>query len=363
GHRTKLAWFGVLREVENPDTVASLSAWLDERMPSQSVPSAIRVIDDLPLMPSGKVDQRRLLDLLRMESEETRVPDDASLTSVVQHAFMEVLEQTDVEADSDFFALGGDSLLAIALCGLLHGRTGRRVRVADVYECRTPGLLSDRLAQTNAARKSGWRLPVLEPDVSVSPHGGEVESVLVTGATGLLGTALTRHLLEETKLKVAVLLRGNNQEEARKRIADALGPGVDFSRLECVVGDLSEPEMSLGKPDYDSLAQRIDAIVHGAADLNMFASYETLAETNVEGTRKLLGLAMHAGARFCHVSSSAVFPLDASSGWNETSYGYKLAESLAEGLARSDGYSRSKLAAEALVWQAFDLGLQFVGDA
>ncbi|XVS68209.1 acyl carrier protein [Actinosynnema sp. CA-299493] len=47
-----------------------------------------------------------------------------------------------VDADSSYFDLGGDSLVAVRLLTRLHQRVGVRLGVRDVFEHPTPRLLA-----------------------------------------------------------------------------------------------------------------------------------------------------------------------------------------------------------------------------
>ena len=103
--------------------------------------------------------------------------------------------------------------------------------------------------------------------------------------------------------------------------------------------------------------KNVDAILHLAADLDVFASYGDLEPANVGGTREVLRLAFQGGIPVHCVSSSAVFPLGTS--WPEDTFGLDAMRPLAADLETSgaDGYSLSKFAAELLVWSAFERGL------
>jgi fatty acid CoA ligase FadD9 len=62
--------------------------------------------------------------------------------------------------------------------------------------------------------------------------------------------------------------------------------------LEIVVGDIGEPNLGLGQSVWDSLAQRVDLIVHPAALVNHVLPYDQLFGPNVVGTAELIRLAL-----------------------------------------------------------------------
>jgi thioester reductase-like protein len=357
--KAQLSAFVVTGETESPGIISSLRDWLSERVVPQALPSLIKVVDQLPLMPSGKVDRRQLAEMRRSDMTGSSAGDQPNLESLVLQTFRDVLERPEARSGDNFEMLGGDSLTAIMLCGELHYRTGKRVRVSDLLRCQNASVLAHHLLRATSDHDETWELPSLGDDLGLAEVRTSPSTpchVLVTGATGTLGSALVARLLTDTECEISVLVRGPGIDEVRRRLEKKLS-NTEVSRLDIVVGDLSAPRLGLSQSVLNGLAEKVDRVIHAGADLDMFASYHVLEATNVGGTRELLRLALAADARFCHVSSSAVLPLGDGSAWDETSYGMEVAETLASGLGFSDGYSRTKLAAEALVWQARAQGL------
>jgi dihydroflavonol-4-reductase len=150
--------------------------------------------------------------------------------------------------------------------------------------------------------------------------------VLVTGATGFVGSALVRALLA-AGYPVRALLRAASP---RDNVA-----GLDIER---VAGDLGDPT---------SVARAMSGVryvVHAAADYRLWArDPDAIVRTNVEGTRTVMRAALAAGVeRIVYTSSVATLaPRADGRAADETS---KLAETAAVGT-----YKRSKVAAERLV--------------
>ena len=63
----------------------------------------------------------------------------------VQDIFGKVLDVSDIDADSDFFALGGDSLLATRVLSAVARTYGVELSFDDFLVAPTPGALASRI--------------------------------------------------------------------------------------------------------------------------------------------------------------------------------------------------------------------------
>lgn len=67
------------------------------------------------------------------------------LSGAVIAAFKEVFELNDINLQSDFFKVGGDSMQAASLAAILEKGTGREVTVAEIFSNTTPDALTELL--------------------------------------------------------------------------------------------------------------------------------------------------------------------------------------------------------------------------
>ncbi|WP_433799504.1 amino acid adenylation domain-containing protein [Actinomycetospora sp. CA-084318] len=139
-------------------------------LPEAMVPSAVVVLDDLPLTPSGKLD-RAALPAPTTERAAGREPaTDAERTLVA--VFAEVLG-TDVGVDDDFLALGGDSISSIGVASRAR-RAGVEVGPAEVLQGRTPAAIAALAGSARPVQAHELVAPVAREDVRAPYEVAEV---------------------------------------------------------------------------------------------------------------------------------------------------------------------------------------------
>ncbi|WP_406006001.1 non-ribosomal peptide synthase/polyketide synthase [Streptomyces sp. NBC_00637] len=127
--------------------VAELRAALADALPAPLVPEAYVLLADLPLTPSGKLDQAALPapEAGRAARREPATPLERRLTEI----FAAVLGIADAGPDDDFFQLGGDSISSIGVAGRARA-AGLGLSPRDVFTHRTPAALAAAAVATAA---------------------------------------------------------------------------------------------------------------------------------------------------------------------------------------------------------------------
>jgi thioester reductase-like protein len=126
--------------------------------------------------------------------------------------------------------------------------------------------------------------------------------IVVTGASGALGPHLLAELLrcEENEQIVALLRPGpewaSRVQDLRMAVSELTGraschPSGFFQRLHPMAADIRRDDLGLESRDRKSLSNRVDVVIHAAANTRFAAPLSDLRDVNVEGTRRVLEFA------------------------------------------------------------------------
>ncbi len=141
----------------SPRADGGLETKLRERVASRlttaAIPKRFERVDAIPLTPNGKVDRRALLQLITeppaLPTEARPDAADPEVARRIGKIWREVLGVASVSSGDGFFALGGDSILAIRVVGKAR-RRGLSFTVQDMFEHQTLGELVAVVAQRSA---------------------------------------------------------------------------------------------------------------------------------------------------------------------------------------------------------------------
>ena len=121
------------REYKTP-VPTELRTYLQERLPPAAVPAKLLVVDALPLLPSGKVDQVALRSLAESPTHHEAALNTDSVNADVAQIWRAVLREDEIAATDDFFDLGGNSLLAMQVIVRVRRRFSIDIPIRALFE-------------------------------------------------------------------------------------------------------------------------------------------------------------------------------------------------------------------------------------
>lgn len=160
---------------EHPPAADELRSMLTTRLPRYLVPHHIVVVDELPLTPHGKIDEKALAAIPLTEGPTTppRTPTEIALAA----AFTDVLGATDVDVTAGFHHMGLDSIVALSVVQAAR-RRGIALRARLMVQCDTIRELAAaidtdaaRHAPLDGAARAGEPIPLLPNAHWLYEHG------------------------------------------------------------------------------------------------------------------------------------------------------------------------------------------------
>ncbi|MCX2710765.1 carboxylic acid reductase [Mycolicibacterium sp. J2] len=298
-----------------------------------------------------------------------------------------------VTAASHYTDLGGDSLSALTFAELLRDIFALDIPVALII---SPATDFEGLAAYIEAQRAN-------PDARPTPasvHGAhatrihaddlaldqfvddatltaadalplpseELNTVLLTGATGYLGRFLVLHWLRRLAPRggtLICLVRAKDDSSARRRLDDVFEYAdvalkqeyQELSRgcLNVLAGDTSQPRLGLDQSTWQRLARDVDAVTDAAALVNHVLPYEQLFAANVAATGELIRFALTAKLkRYLFVSTVGVGDQIEPQSFTETADIRVASPSRRVDDSYANGYDNSKWAGEVLLRNAHD---------
>lgn len=148
-----------------------LSDFLRTSLGDSKVPRRFLFVDELPKGDTGKVQRNTLAATFGLDRREATIPSDGHTTAatpteaILQRIWAGTLQVPTVPLDEDFFALGGDSIMAVELFLRIEEELGRRLPRSALFEARTV----TEMAQHIDAAPSPRCLVPIQPDGNRPP--------------------------------------------------------------------------------------------------------------------------------------------------------------------------------------------------
>ncbi len=121
---------------------------LAEQLPDYMLPNKLICLQKFPLTENGKLDRDALPEPSNLTSETTFVAPHSGLQKKLSALWETLLQVKKVSVNDNFFHLGGNSLLAIRLVGLVNLKLNCNITVKDIYTTKTIASLANLITQS-----------------------------------------------------------------------------------------------------------------------------------------------------------------------------------------------------------------------
>ena len=119
------------------ELVARLKENLGKVLPDYMIPYEFAIVDKLPLTDTGKVDKKALPKITQFSNRH--LPNDyisprTAAETFIAKVWADILGIEKISINSDFFELGGYSLIAVKVMVAIENETGRRLPLSILFE-------------------------------------------------------------------------------------------------------------------------------------------------------------------------------------------------------------------------------------
>lgn len=344
-----------------------LRDYLANLLPDYMVPEQFIELQEMPLSPTGKIDRKHLASLeLTLSRSTTYIAPENDTQRMLATAWEFVLGIEPIGIHDNFFHIGGHSLKVLEILVQVKKHIPF-LKIQDFFQYQTIAELDhyirhyqpEAIEDQDEPAKSIVFKDLMEPSplkVSQNVKPLPMTSVLLTGATGYLGSHVLYELLATTTAHIYCLIRPSTQTT----IEDKLRESMQFyfgntiaqqmkDRITVIQGDLGKQRLHLSDKDEKIIMKEINAIIHCGADVRHFGAADHFNNVNVNGTRYLLEIAKQKpGVHFHYVSTIGIPEELAAIQWgpNEAKGNFNYNVKL------DNVYTQSKLEAENLVRNA-----------
>lgn len=284
------------------------------KLPKYMFPSKIFKINKMPLNSNGKADKKVLENskenyILFTSSSKNALPTNDTESKILKD-IQDVLNTKEVNVEDDFFEVGGDSLLAIALQVKLS-KEGIMLNTQEIYD--NPSARKIYKYITNK------KIDIDNSDIKnihITPKKVNIEkkvNILLTGSTGFLGVHILNELLKDENNNIYCIVRNKNNKSALERLKETYYYYFEKDIINLInkniyifEGDLTKENFGLTNTEYKLLNEKIDIVINVAASVKHYGNREYNYKNNVVSTENILQFVKQKNILLNHISTVGI---------------------------------------------------------
>ncbi|KAF6805807.1 hybrid pks-nrps protein [Colletotrichum sojae] len=283
-------------------------------LPEYMRPSIIIPLDKLPVTRSGKLD-RNALDAIPIPARSPNGNSEtlSALETELRRSWAAVLPDTLLpSADvigpgSDFFRLGGNSLLLVTLRKAIRKQWGVSVPLLQLFEASTLRSMAAAIRGAKEAQGASpdWEFWDAETRFEASGEYAPMKPaelpsrdrvVLLTGATKGLGAWILKLLLSDDAVSEVHCVAVSPDQRDNLPLSE---------RLVIHNGSLADPSLGLDTTTFNTLKSSVDLVIHAGAEGSCLNTYASIPQ-NLSSTKFLTNLALSRKIPLHYISSPRV---------------------------------------------------------
>ncbi len=286
----------------------------DLPLPQYMIPSMIIAPDRLPTTANGKVDKTAVGELplparsQENDEKETLTIPEGELRLIWRDILGEAVGAAIIRRDTDFFTVGGSSLLLVRLQNALREKMGIALPLHELYRASTlrrmAAITSNQRSQL-VAETIDWEAETSIPTIVLDaakfralPAPRQTQRrVLLTGATGFLGSEILKALISDGDIAQIYCIA---------LPADAKSKLPSSTKMKVYSGSLLSPNLGLSEKEVSFLQSDIDQIIHAGAQGHCLNNFSSVRHANCWSTQFLATMALPRRVPLHFISSARV---------------------------------------------------------
>ena len=301
-------------------SIPGLKLFLKNILPNYAIPKYIIKLNSFPINTNGKINQNLLpLPDKSINNIQNYVAPKTKIQKQLVEAWEKILQKENIGINDDFFELGGDSLLAMNL-NLELKKITNKLSYADIFRYTTISKLEEKILFNE-------NKPMLEkidnlPESFINVLNNNLkktkitkyttQNILLTGATGFLGSHILDQIIKNTNCNIYCLVRPNNKTDAKERLIAKLHYyfGNKYNnyldkRIYVLSGDTCQNNFGLSTDDFSTIIEKIDVIINSAAVAH-YGNYNNIYNANVNSVKNILEFCKAYNKKLYHISTRSV---------------------------------------------------------
>lgn len=273
---------------------------LNSKMPTYKKISGVSFRNkDFPKTTTLKIKRSEVMKEIESKNEKKTpyIAPRNETEKIVCDIFEQMLNKTPYGIADDFFENGGDSLTALEAAAKLG------IQAQEIYDFTTPEKLAENMDKNSTEHDERVKNINEIIENSISEKTAKPKHILLTGATGYLGSHILRELCKN-KVYVTCLVRDSQKLKAVLKYY--FPKEYHTFKYDVKEGNIESENLGLDNRSWNELKESIDTVIHTAANVHHTGHYEDFERTNVKGTENVIKFCKESGAFLHHTSTASV---------------------------------------------------------